>query len=304
MKKHAYCIIAHNEIEVLKLLISLIDDRRNDIYLHIDKKVQDSAFFNLSTQYSKIYYTKKRIDIRWGDFSQIEAELTLFEEASQKATYSYYHLLSGVDLPIKSQNYIHEFFNMNSGKEFIGICSSKMDENNILERTEHYHILTKYYKSHRIPRLISHYLRESFLAFQRKLGIRRKFDITMKKGPNWVSVTQEMVAYVLSKKQYIFKKFKYIPCVDEHFLQSLAWNSNFKNNIFITNDEYISCMREIDWKRGTPYIWGQHKDDIKLLADSQKLFARKFSSKYPQILIEIKELLSSHNNDKNDTSFI
>ena len=36
--KHAYCIMAHNNWEQLQLLVSAIDDSRNDIYLHIDKK--------------------------------------------------------------------------------------------------------------------------------------------------------------------------------------------------------------------------------------------------------------------------
>ena len=34
--KHAYLIIAHNEYPVLETLVSMIDDERNDIYLHID----------------------------------------------------------------------------------------------------------------------------------------------------------------------------------------------------------------------------------------------------------------------------
>lgn len=37
--KHAYLIIAHNEFELLKLLIDRIDDARNDIYIHIDQKL-------------------------------------------------------------------------------------------------------------------------------------------------------------------------------------------------------------------------------------------------------------------------
>lgn len=36
--KHAYLIIAHNEPEVLRRLVKSVDDKRNDIYIHIDKK--------------------------------------------------------------------------------------------------------------------------------------------------------------------------------------------------------------------------------------------------------------------------
>ena len=40
--KHAYCILAHSQWDQLQLLIDAIDDSRDDIYLHIDKKAVDS----------------------------------------------------------------------------------------------------------------------------------------------------------------------------------------------------------------------------------------------------------------------
>lgn len=36
--KHAYLIMVHNQFYVLEILLKLIDDERNDIFLHIDKK--------------------------------------------------------------------------------------------------------------------------------------------------------------------------------------------------------------------------------------------------------------------------
>lgn len=40
--KHAYLIMAHKDPEQLKLLISLLDDPRNDIFVHCDKKSDPS----------------------------------------------------------------------------------------------------------------------------------------------------------------------------------------------------------------------------------------------------------------------
>ena len=40
-KKHAYLIIAHNNWKQLSLLLSVLDDERNDIYIHIDNTVHD-----------------------------------------------------------------------------------------------------------------------------------------------------------------------------------------------------------------------------------------------------------------------
>ena len=34
--KHAYLIIAHNEPNILKTLLLMLDDERNDVYLHVD----------------------------------------------------------------------------------------------------------------------------------------------------------------------------------------------------------------------------------------------------------------------------
>ena len=41
--KHAFLIIAHNEYPVLEVLLSMLDDERNDIYLHIDNGLQNCS---------------------------------------------------------------------------------------------------------------------------------------------------------------------------------------------------------------------------------------------------------------------
>ena len=106
--KHAYLIMAHHEFEVLGKLVQALDDERNDIYIHFDKKEKNYPL--LKTKYTNLYILQKRTDIRWGHISQIKAEYALFEAAFMQDRYDYYHLLSGVHLPLKSQSYIHHFF--------------------------------------------------------------------------------------------------------------------------------------------------------------------------------------------------
>lgn len=60
-----------------------------------------------------------RISVTWGGYSQIACELGLLNAAVGKGRYTYYHLLSGQDLPIKSQDRIHSFFDSCGGKEFV-----------------------------------------------------------------------------------------------------------------------------------------------------------------------------------------
>ncbi len=42
--QHAYCIIAHSYPQQLWHLIGLLDDDRNDIYIHIDQKIDIQLF--------------------------------------------------------------------------------------------------------------------------------------------------------------------------------------------------------------------------------------------------------------------
>lgn len=37
---HAYLIMAHNNFYTLEILLRMIDDSRNDIFVHVDKKVE------------------------------------------------------------------------------------------------------------------------------------------------------------------------------------------------------------------------------------------------------------------------
>jgi len=118
--KHAYLIMAHGEPYILERLLKSIDDERNDIFLHADRKWHnfDAGKIQSFVKKSRLFFTP-RLDIRWGAFSQIECELSLLKMATGNGKYAYYHLLSGVDMPLARQDKIHQFFEENSGKEFV-----------------------------------------------------------------------------------------------------------------------------------------------------------------------------------------
>ena len=67
MKKHAYLIMAHTQPELLKCLLRLLDDERNDIYLHIDKKAEEYPLEEVASvlERSKCIFTE-RTDVKWG----------------------------------------------------------------------------------------------------------------------------------------------------------------------------------------------------------------------------------------------
>lgn len=291
--RHAFLILAHNEFQILRILLSMLDDERNDIFLHIDKKVVlgslEQGLFQLAK--ARLFVLEERIDVRWGDISVIKAELLLFETASMKGPYDYYHLLSGVDLPIKSQDYIHRFFAENKGYEFVPYSCGKANLEDLKRKVFKYHLFCRYYKIP--PRVLKKQVasfRKNFLKLQDFFHYSRPEEIEFKKGSNWVSITHELLIILLAKKSFILRRFKYVCCGDEIFLQSILWNSKRRSYIYPGSEQLNAGLRAIDWERGNPYVWKM--EDLHYLLETDHLFARKFESQNMDIVIKIKELFS------------
>ena len=288
MDKQAYLIMAHNDFTVLEKELKLLDNENNDIYLHIDKKVKnfDFDYFKNLIKKSNLYFTK-RLDVRWGSFKQIECEYLLFKTASVN-NYSYYHLLSGIDMPLKSQIEIYKFFKENKGKEFVCFDNHKNVSISALERVKYYHFFTSLARSkNKLLRKFFQKFHFHSLKIQKKLKVNRlkKVNYEFRKGANWVSVTNEFVKYLLSKEKEVKKIFKYSYCADELFVQTIIYNSKFYQNVYSKkNDDYLGIKRFIDWQRGEPYTFTI--EDYDLLMNSNCFWARKFSSQKDKEVID------------------
>ena len=277
--KHAYLIIDHNEPEILQLLLSSLDDVRNDIYVHIDKKASFDGTM-LRTVKSGLHVLPVRMDARWGDFSLVEIELLLFQEAYSHGSYAYYHLLSGVDLPVKSQDYIHRYCDEHQGKEFIGIAQH-VSQRELDWRSQHWFVYSRDFQSGNLFKKI---VRGVLARMQSLIGYRRT-SLQVKKGSQWCSITHDFVQYLLQNKLLIRKIFNHTYCPDELFIQTLCWNSEFKNRIYNPNDEFEGCKRYIKWENGVLQPLTLQEVDAMLL--SSRWFARKFTSDNKHVVMEV-----------------
>lgn len=274
---HAVLIIAHNQFELLKKLILALDDERNDIFVHIDAKVKDFDFdsFKSLPKYSEIHFTD-RVNVTWGDFSQVKAEMILLKAAvenqNENKKYSYFHLISGCDLPIKSNNEIHDSFNNNNGKEFIHFTANDVTAQSI-GRIRYYHFFRN--KRNFVRKALSYFV----LQIEKLLGVNRlkKEGIMVQKGCNWFSITGDFAQYIVENMDKWKTVFKYSYCADELFIQTIFINSPFKDNLYMKNcnNNHLSCARLIDWERGNPYVF--RKEDFDLIKSSSAMFARKFN---------------------------
>ena len=270
MKRHAYLIMAHNEPQLLDALLKALDNERNDIYLHIDAK---AGFDCASYQpvFSKVHYIQNRIDGRWGDFSLVEIEFALIRAAVQLGQYSHFHLLSGVDLPVKSQVFIHDYCNAHPQTLFIGYAQN-VTNSELAWRSQHRFLYSRSFKSGSTIKKIT----RALIARIQSLFKYTRYPLTVKKGSQWWSITSDFAKYLLDNEQQIRHYFQGTYCPDEMVIQTLCWNSPFRHKICSVTDEFHGCKRYIPWHNGSLMPFTDY--DFTLMQHPDFWFARKFSS--------------------------
>lgn len=273
MGRHAYLIMAHNQLETLKILLEMIDDIRNDIFLHIDRKATFTVKDVETVVCNSALYTVPSLDVKWGGYSLVECEISLFKCASAIGKYSYYHLISGVDLPIKTQNQIHAFFEANNGKQFVSFDDINLKKNWHRVKYRWYLQEKKGYKKKNQYNVIDKIL----IGVQKilRLDFRDK-SIIYKLGSNWCSLSDDFVRYLLDRVDEIDRLFKYSAAADEMYIQTILYNSEYYREQVFSDSLIEANLRYYDFPEGSASPRLIECKDIKNLLKSKYLFARKF----------------------------
>lgn len=181
------------------------------------------------------------------------------------------------------------------------VLSTSASGGQLDERRDYYWLFTKDYKTKNpLLSLFTKCVRHSALIIQKVLHFKRHWDFELRKGCNWFTISNACLEYVISRKDFVMHNFRYIACVDEIFLQTLIWNSPFRDKIFNQENEYDSCMRDIDWSRGNPYIWKE--SDFPYLSTSKRFFCRKVSLDNRKLLDLLDRKIAKENTLKHSQS--
>ena len=267
MPRHAWLIIAHNEFEVLQRLVSMLDAPESDFYIHFDKKVRTLP--EIRVEHGRLTILKERIDVRWGTVSQIKTEFALFESAAQNAPYSYYHIISGTTLPLKSLNEINDFFYQMNGKSIVTGMMSDVPYQEMLKLHRYNLFLYNYTASKKWIRRICQFLWKCSIAIQRILDIQINRGKVFYKASNWLSLSEEAVQMLLSRKSKILKNYRWSFCGDEFFIPSELMDSPLRDSIYDCHHYLIHLI-------GRANASTYHLSDWEALSKSDYLFARKF----------------------------
>lgn len=263
--RHAYLIMAHNEFDILCLLVSLLDVPSNDIYIHFDRKVKTTP--NINVQKGRLFIIDERVDVRWGCISQIEAEFALLRSAYKKREYSHYFIISGTHLPLKDIKQINNFADNHLGESIFKIWEE--DKGNIQYKFGKYHLFTKgCYSNNRTVARLSNLAWRFSLKVQDILGIKR--DVAdLIKADQWCILSSEAVSRLLSEESKIICRYKYTFCPDEYIMATelKKWRFPYLDYPFLLYTKFVGSrpitLNMSDW------------DNLK---NTDYFFARKFSN--------------------------
>ena len=284
--RHAYLILAHTNFNQLIKLLGILDHPLNDIYVHIDIHSSDfdqtallASVKDSSLSVSSSYH------LAWGSETMIDGMLYLLKAASQ-TEHLYYHLISGMDLPLQPQSEIHAFFQARAGAEFIDFQGESISALLLADRIQTYHFLQAARERYPIFRAID----QKLLRLQTLLRVNRlkHCGVVFQKGSQWFSITHDFALYCLSNAPAYRPYFRFSKCGDELFFQTLLQNSPFLSNRAVqTYNDNRATMRLIDWDRGngsSPYVF--RAADYDEITQSGMLFARKFDETVDAKIIE------------------
>ncbi len=296
MAKIAYLILAHENPKHLGRLIERLSSPSAACFVHVDKKSPAGAFTHVRGE--NVHFTRKRKAVHWGDYSIVEATVLLLRAAlAYEPRLERFVLLSGADYPLRSTDYIDEFFDQHRDAEFMTLVPMPSEE-------QHKPLswLTRYKPrpgSHNVNVLVRKALVRCG-AIPRERDFRARLqDLVPYGGSTWWALSRRACEYILDfieQKPEVVKFFKHTHCPDEMLFHTVLGNSEFQHRI-------LPEVTYADWTAGgasPALISERHLDSFSPArrarsgvgeGSGEALFARKFSDESTEIAERLRELI-------------
>jgi hypothetical protein len=291
----AYLILAHANPAHLGRLVSQLAGPESSFFVHVDAKSNMDVFRHLPD--ADVRFCSERVPVYWGEYSMVDAILTLVEDALRaKTSYDYCVLLSGADYPLRSTQYIHGFLTRHSGAQFISVAPIPSAEAGIS--------LSKINKI--VVPSTRPLLRVAVRAFA-KVGLaRRDYRRHLKtlrpySGSTWWALTAEACQYVLDFARgnpWLCDYLRYTYSPDETIVHTIIGNSRFAS-------EVRRSLTYDDWSAGGIHpqrITARHVEIFEqqeqvtirdAFGPGEFLFARKFDDNSANVVNRVNEMIAA-----------
>ena len=270
--KCAVLIQAHRGPEQVARLCRALSHPVFDLYIGVDRKTE-IAPFRLAVP-SSVRFIRRRIDVRWGAFSQVEATLYGLEEILKESPlYDFILFISGQDYPLLPPARIAEELARHPGAQFM--CRTRVEEGTpACDRYRYPHV---HFGNRTLTRGVNRLLRLVSPG-------RRKFPLPAAyKGSSWWTLSGSCAEYITRYARThprVVRFFRRAHCPDEFFFQSIVLDSPFAASVIPDNFRYV------DWSDGRPNPRTLTEADYDRLAASGCWFARKFDAEQDSRILD------------------
>jgi hypothetical protein len=271
-KDIAVLVLAHANPGVFERLVRALSHPSIAIFCHIDAKADLAAFRTQSC--ASVVFLEERVDINWGGYSMIEAELALFRAARRAGPFAAYAVISGDCLPLFDNAALVASL---ASTPHTLLCQLQLPKDNNYLRLERIFLPDTSIGSFRGKRYFERYLDPAdFPLIERAMAIYRnpeRLKIAYYKSSQWFSVSDELLARMfdyLAGNPLYEEIFRFTAMPDEAFFPTLL-------NIIQPAAKRHYALVDVDWTRQPlPYVM-QALSDFDVVSASRSPFYRKFT---------------------------
>lgn len=278
--KQAVLILAHNNIEQLITLASLLNEYFK-IFIHFDKKTYFKYPKSLKNRLETLpnVFVYSQYKVHWGAFSIVEATILLASESLRHKDIEYFHLISGLDWITKNPEEIYQYFMQNDSiymtyESAENVVKGQQGEQCVLLWQKFYYPYDIINRRSTFGKFFHHgnMIMQKILRIDKLKHFKISFPLYI--GSEWWSMPREPLEYVCSccaEQQNIIKVMRSGFCSDEFLFQTILYNSEkYKKKIKNENFRFILWKQKYD---SYPAILDD--EDYELIKNSGAFFMRK-----------------------------
>ena len=284
--KQAIILLIHKDVKQAERLVNYFQGKC-DIFIHVDREsdITDSDIKKMKTMPGVIdVYHKYKI--HWGGFSILKTVMFMLKRAIEYSDFSYVHLLSGQDYPVKPLSlFLDKFDNDNEDH----IACSHMPTPNADENTFRrflFYFFLDWFKPKTDDEI--EYMWE-LSRKQEKWGIRRQIFrpfLHLYFGSCWFSLTKKSIIALLDytkRKPTFYRKMRFTFAPEEIYINTVLINIDYPEKR-LSNSNF----RYIKWpKAGANHPIILKEENFEGLAKTDAFFARKVDREESSALLEL-----------------
>jgi hypothetical protein len=290
----AFLILAHRNADQIERLCLRL--RPHNVFVHVDAQAADFPTNQLA-ELPGVTVVSPRRAVHWGDFSMVEATLTLLSAARAVGSFDRYVLLSGECYPAKPIAALEQAFETNPRREWISLTPIAAGS----------HLETMTGRRWRMAPLVGvrgldAKLRGAWNKASKMLGrdLRREIDTTPYFGSQWFALSARCVSMILkfvpAHPEFV-RAYRSVYAPDEHFFQTIVGNSEFGASAIHVEDRGAATNQSAPLHQIAPSedrYFGNSGKDFDLVVRTGKFFLRKVSLQRSGPLLDRidRELLS------------